>query len=123
MIECVRLTIPWFRLWSPQWVTMKSNIQISRRRSERGPVAVVAIIDHQHRALRFPRRLPLRDQGSQTRQTTSRLVIIQREGSVVRLRAHADEVGVDVIGVQNREGLLPVRRRGWFSSEENEGTG
>ena len=37
---------------------------LAGRRAERGPVAVVAIIEHQHRALSFARRLPLRDQGA-----------------------------------------------------------
>src|SRR5450631_256582 len=84
---------------------------LARRRTERGPVGVVTIIEYQHWALSFPRRLPRRDQRGNARQAAPGLIIIQRERSVVRLRAHADEVGVDVVGVQDREGFLPVYSR------------
>ena len=36
--------------------------------AERGPHAVVARVEHQHRTLIFARLLPLRDQGGQTRE-------------------------------------------------------
>ena len=85
---------------------LQFRASLARRRAERGPVAIVAIIEHQHRALSFARCLSLHDQWGKTCEAAPSLVIIQREGGVVRLRAHADEIGVDVVGVQDREGLF-----------------
>ena len=80
--------------------------------AERGPHAVVARVKHQHGALILARLLPLRDQSGQTRDTASGRVVVESERRVVRGGAHADEVRVQVVGVQDREGLLPVRCRG-----------
>jgi hypothetical protein len=71
---------------------LQFRASLARRRAERGPVAVVAIIEHQHRALSFARCLPLRDQWGKTCEAAPGLVIVQRERGVVRLRAHANEV-------------------------------
>ena len=79
--------------------------------SERGPHAVVAGIEHQHRTLPGARRFPLRDQGGQTREPAPGLVVVERERGVVRGRRHPDQIGVQVVGVQDGEGLLPVRCR------------
>ena len=86
--------------------------------AERGPHAVVARVKHQHRTLTLARLLPLRDQGGQTRVPAPGRVVVERERRVVRGRTHADEARVHVVGVQDGEGLLPVRCRGQCSSQE-----
>ena len=79
---------------------------------ERGPHAVVARVEHQHRTLVLARLLPLGDQGGQARVPAPGLVVVERERRVVRGRPHADEVRVHVVGVQDGEGLLPVAAAG-----------
>ena len=78
---------------------------------EGGPHAVVARVQHQHRTLSLARLLPLGDQGGQTRVPAPGRVVVERERRVVRGRTHADEARVHVVGVQDGEGLLPVRCR------------
>ena len=90
--------------------------------SERGPHAVVARIEHQHRTLPGARRFPLRDQGGQAREPASGLVVVERERGVVRGRRHPDQIGVQVVGVQDGEGLLPVRCRGSSLTQDDHRT-
>ena len=83
---------------------------------ERGPHAVVTGIEHQHRTLPCARRFLLRDQGGQAREPAPGLVVVERERGVVRGRRHPDQIGVEVVGVQDGEGLLPVRCPGSLSA-------
>ena len=83
---------------------------------KRGPHAVVARIKHQHRTLILARLFPLRDQRGQTREPASGRVVVERERGVVRGRGHPDQVRMEVVGVQDGEGLLPVRCRRWHST-------
>ena len=92
---------------------------LARRGAERRAHAVVARVEHQHRALALARLLPLRDQSGQPRVSATGGVVVERERRVVRSRTHADEARVHVVGVQDGEGLLPVRCRGQFSGQED----
>ena len=89
---------------------------LAGRSGERRPHAVVAGVKHQDGALIFARFFSLRDQCGQTRESASGCVVVERERRVVRGRAHPDQVRVEVVGVQDGEGLLPVRCRGWFAT-------
>ena len=84
--------------------------RLADRRAKGGAHAVVASVQHQHRAKRFLRRLALRDQRRQPGKTAARCIVVQRERRVVRRRGHADQVGVNVVGVQDGEGLLRAHR-------------
>ena len=64
---------------------------LSTSGGERGPHAVVARVQHQHRPLSLARFLPRGDQRGQTRVPAPRRVVVERERRVVRGRTHADE--------------------------------
>ena len=83
--------------------------------TKRGPHAVVTRVQHQHRPLISESVFPLRDHGGQTREPASGLVVVEIEGGVFRGGTQPDQVRVEIVGVQDGKGLLPVRCRGWFS--------
>ena len=91
---------------------LKFATGLTRSGGERGPHAVVARIKHQHGTLTRARRFPLRDQSGQTRKPASGFVVVERERVVVRSWRHPDQIGVEVVGVQNGQGFLPVRCSG-----------
>jgi hypothetical protein len=91
--------------------------------TERGPHAVVTVVKHQYRTLIFARRLPLLDQGGETREPASGCIVIELVWGVIRGRRHPYKIGMEIVGVQDREGLLPVHRRSRLSTQEDHGTG
>src|ERR1700739_3831556 len=79
---------------------------LARSSAKRGPHAVVASIEDQHRTLIPARSLPLRDQPCQAREPTSGSIVIELKRGVVRPRAHPDEGRVHIVGMQDGEGLI-----------------
>ncbi len=92
-------------------------------RAERGPHAVVTPVKYQHRTLIFSRIFSRRDQCRQTREPAPSRVVVERERGVVRRRAHPDQIRVEVVGVQDGEGLVAVRCPGRFATDEGDGAG
>jgi hypothetical protein len=80
---------------------------VADRGAERGPHAVVAGVEDQHGTAILARRLALRDQGGQPREPAAGAIVVQGERRVVQFRSQPDQVRVEVVGVQDREGRLP----------------
>ena len=92
---------------------------LANRGGERRPHAVVTGIEDQYRSLALARRLALRDQGGQTREAAAGLVVVECERRVVRRGSHADEIRVEIVGVQDGEGPL----LGWLAAPREQDCG
>ena len=76
------------------------------RASERGSDAGVTDIEHEHGTIRFACPPTLGDQRGDALDAANRAVVVQRRRRVFRCGTDADEIGVDVVGVQDGKRLL-----------------
>ena len=65
--------------------------------------AGVADIEHEHRSFRFARAPAIGNQRGDAFDAANRAVVVERRRRVLRRGADADEIGVDVVGVQDGE--------------------
>ena len=74
------------------------------RSSERGADGGVADVEHEHGSVRLASSTTIGDQRGDALDAADRAVVVERGRRVVRGRADADEIGVNVVGVEDCEG-------------------
>ena len=98
------------RITCPKRQIVAHNTGLLNRASEGSAYAEIADIKHENRSIGLTCSPPLGDQPGDAFDATDRFVVVERCGRVFRGRADADEIGVDVVGVQDGESLHRLLR-------------